>query len=140
MHEEAEYRFVISGETLKFEYLIECTLNVSPLRLKYVISSCGSFNYLLKHIFYKFSGIYIGNLHCGQSLIDVIMTATLWLYLRFFQMYNSSLKMSFSLQAMNLNYVEGPCNLKARTCFQKTSLDQVDQILTNFIYEKDIPM
>ena len=57
MHEEAQYRFVIWGEILKFEYLIECTLNVSPLRLKYEISSCGSFNYLLKHTFYKFSDI-----------------------------------------------------------------------------------
>ena len=86
--------------------------------------------------------ISIGNLHCGYSLMSRFYgrrhEGNHMTFPKYFLVYNSSLKMPFSTQAMNLkigliNFVKGLCNLKTRTRFQKKSLDQVDQILTNFI-------
>ena len=138
------------GKILKFEYLIECTFNVSPLRLKYVISAGGTLNYLLKRNFYKLSdiisiGTYIVDSFWWVDSIDVVMKVTLWLFLKYFLVYNSSLKCHSPhkqrIWRLDLiNFVKELCNGKTRTCFQKKSRDQVDQILNNFIYERTSPM
>ena len=52
-------------------------------------------------IWYKL-GTYIADSLWWTDSIDVVMKVTLWIYLKYFLVYNFSLKMSFTTQAMNL--------------------------------------
>ena len=81
--------------------------NFWPLRLKFVISACATLDCLLIYSFYKFCDImsvqaYIVDSHWRIDSVDVGMKITIWIFLKYFLVYNSSLKTQFSNQAMNM--------------------------------------
>ena len=92
---------------INFHTLIKGSIEIFFTTTLKVCNICMRNSRWLVNTFYKFSNMILIETYIVDSLwwinsIDVGMKLTIWIFLKYFLVYNSSLKMSFSKHAMNM--------------------------------------